>query len=76
MAPRSVDRDNSGPLPEKIGNLLQETRWLALGALGLFMSMAFWGYNMTYNVEPGDFKLWVGTNSAEGLSADFTVSAL
>ena len=38
--------------------------------------MAFWGYNMTYNVEPGDFKLWVGTNSAEGLSADFTVSAL
>ncbi len=45
MAPRSVDRDNSGPLPEKIGNLLQETRWLALGALGLFMSMAFWGYN-------------------------------
>ena len=38
--------------------------------------LAFWGYNMTYNVEPGDFKLWVGTNSAEGLSADFTVSAL
>ncbi len=38
--------------------------------------LAFWGYNMTYNVEPGDFKLWVGTNSAEGLSADFTISAL
>lgn len=38
--------------------------------------LAFWGYDMTYGVEPGDFKLWVGTNSAEGLSADFTVSAL
>ena len=35
--------------------------------------LAFWRYDMTYGVEPGDFKLWVGTNSAEGLSADFTV---
>lgn len=36
--------------------------------------LAFWGYDMKYKVEPGDFKLWVGTNSAEGLSADFTVT--
>lgn len=36
--------------------------------------LAFWGYDMKYEVEPGDFKLWVGTNSAEGLSADFTVT--
>lgn len=36
--------------------------------------LAFWGYDMRYKVEPGDFKLWVGTNSAEGLSADFAVS--
>lgn len=36
--------------------------------------LAFWGYDMTYVVEPGDFKLWVGTNSAEGLSADFVVT--
>lgn len=36
---------------------------------------AFWGYDMTYGVEPGDFRLWVGTSSAEGLSADFTVAA-
>ncbi len=36
--------------------------------------LAFWGYDMTYGVEPGDFKLWVGTNSAEGLSADFVVT--
>ena len=35
--------------------------------------LAFWRYDMTYGVELGDFKLWVGTNSAEGLSADFTV---
>lgn len=35
--------------------------------------LAFWRYDMTYGVEPGDFKLWVGTNSAEGLSADFAV---
>lgn len=37
------------------------------------LDLAFWRYDMTYGVEPGDFKLWVGTNSAEGLSADFTV---
>ena len=37
--------------------------------------LAFWGYDMTYGVEPGDFRLWVGTSSAEGLSADFTVAA-
>lgn len=37
---------------------------------------AFWGYDMNYTVEPGDFTLWVGTNSAEGLTKDFSVSAL
>ena len=37
--------------------------------------LAFWGYDMTDGVEPGDFRLWVGTSSAEGLSADFTVAA-
>ncbi len=37
--------------------------------------LAFWGYDMTYGVEPGDFRLWIGTSSAEGLSADFTVAA-
>ena len=35
--------------------------------------LAFWGYDMTYNVEPGRFKLWVGTNSDEGLTSDFEV---
>lgn len=37
--------------------------------------LAFWGYDMTYGVEPGDFKLWVGTNSAEGISAEFKVES-
>jgi len=37
--------------------------------------LAFWGYDMTYQVEPGDFTLWVGTNSAEGLTKDFSVAA-
>lgn len=36
--------------------------------------LAFWRYDMTYGVEPGDFKLWVGTNSAEGLNAEFSVA--
>lgn len=35
--------------------------------------LAFWGYDMTYGVESGSFKLWVGTSSAEGLSAEFEV---
>lgn len=38
--------------------------------------LAFWGYDMNYTVEPGDFTLWVGTNSAEGLRKDFSVSML
>lgn len=38
--------------------------------------LAFWGYDMNYTVEPGDFTLWVGTNSAEGVTKDFSVSAL
>ena len=37
--------------------------------------LAVWGFDMSYGVEPGDFRLWVGTSSAEGLSADFTVAA-
>lgn len=38
--------------------------------------LAFWGYDMNYTVEPGDFRLWVGINSAEGLTKDFSVAAL
>ena len=35
--------------------------------------LAFVGYDMTSAVEPGDFRLWVGPDSNEGLSADFEV---
>lgn len=35
--------------------------------------LAFWGIDMTYGVEPGAFTLWVGPDSATGLSADFMV---
>jgi S-DNA-T family DNA segregation ATPase FtsK/SpoIIIE len=33
------------PLPEKIGALLQESRWLGLGAVALFLTMALWGFS-------------------------------
>jgi len=33
------------PLPEKIGSLLQESRWLGVGAIALFLTMALWGFN-------------------------------
>ena len=44
MASRAVEK-NSSPLPDKIGGLLQESRWLGLGAIGLFLFMALWGFN-------------------------------
>ncbi len=38
-------------------------------------SLGFHGLDMTYKVEPGDFKVWVGPNSVEGLEGSFTVRA-
>jgi beta-glucosidase len=35
--------------------------------------LGFHGLDMTYVVEPGEFKVWVGPNSTEGLEAEFTV---
>lgn len=35
--------------------------------------LAFWNINMERTVEPGGFTLWMGTNSDEGLSAEFDV---
>ncbi|WP_321438572.1 beta-glucosidase BglX [uncultured Bacteroides sp.] len=35
--------------------------------------LAFWNIDMKKVIEPGDFTLWVGTNSQEGISADFKV---
>ena len=50
MSARSINRTASSPLPEKIGNLLQESRWLALGAVALFLCMALWGFDKS---DPG-----------------------
>lgn len=36
--------------------------------------LAFYGYDLTNKVEPGDFKVWVGNNSASGPTAEFTVT--
>ncbi|MBN1764676.1 MAG: glycoside hydrolase family 3 C-terminal domain-containing protein [Sedimentisphaerales bacterium] len=33
--------------------------------------LKFYDINMEYNVEPGDFKVWVGPNSVEGLEGTF-----
>ena len=35
--------------------------------------LAFWNIDMQKVVEPGEFKLWLGTNSDEGLSEEFEV---
>ena len=40
-----ASRREASPLPDKIGGLLQESRWLAVGAVALFLSMALWGFN-------------------------------
>ncbi len=40
LAPRAPS-----PLPEKIGGLLQESRWLALGAVAVLLSLALWGFS-------------------------------
>ena len=44
MVKRRAERPAS-PLPEKIGSLLQESRWLGVGAVALFLSLALWGFN-------------------------------
>ena len=36
--------DAPNPLPEKIAVVLQESRWLALIVLAVFLSLALWGY--------------------------------
>ena len=38
------------PLPEKIGIILQESRWLALVALASFIGLALWGF---HRADPG-----------------------
>jgi len=38
------------PLPEKIGMLLQESRWIALVAVAAFLSLSLWGF---HRADPG-----------------------
>jgi S-DNA-T family DNA segregation ATPase FtsK/SpoIIIE len=45
MAATSRGSAPISPLPEKIGILLRESRWLAVGALALFLGLALWGYD-------------------------------
>ena len=45
MARRRTDLNSTSPLPEKIGDLLQESRWLGIGAVALFLFMALWGFS-------------------------------
>jgi S-DNA-T family DNA segregation ATPase FtsK/SpoIIIE len=40
-----MSRAAPSPLPEKIGTLLQESRWLGVGAVALFLIMALWGFS-------------------------------
>ena len=36
-------------------------------------SLAFWDQHMQYRVEPGDFKVWIGPDSASGLEGSFSI---
>ncbi len=38
-------------------------------------SLGFHGLDLKYKVEPGEFKVWIGPNSAEGLEGEFQVIA-
>lgn len=43
-------RTDDTPMPDKIGHLLQESRWLGVGALMVFLVMALWGFQRS---DPG-----------------------
>ncbi len=43
-------RTDNTPMPDKIGHLLQESRWLGVGALMVFLVMALWGFQRS---DPG-----------------------
>jgi S-DNA-T family DNA segregation ATPase FtsK/SpoIIIE len=47
-------------MPDKIGSLLQESRWLGVGALAVFLVMALWGFQRS---DPG----WSHAVGAAGL---------
>ncbi len=37
-------------------------------------ALRFWDINMEFNVEPGDFHIWIGPHSAEGLQGHFRLT--
>jgi len=39
-------------------------------------SLGFHNLEMRYTVEPGDFRVWIGPNAAEGLQGEFVVKSL
>lgn len=43
-------RNEPSTMPDKIGNLLQESRWLGVGAVAVFLIMALWGFQRS---DPG-----------------------
>ncbi|MRR49635.1 MAG: DNA translocase FtsK, partial [Rhodocyclaceae bacterium] len=43
-------RPVASPLPEKIVALVNEARWLLVGAVGLYLALILWGYN---HADPG-----------------------
>ena len=53
-------RNDPSPMPDKIGSLLQESRWLGVGALAVFLIMALWGFQRS---DPG----WSHAVGAAGL---------
>ncbi|MCB1960588.1 MAG: DNA translocase FtsK 4TM domain-containing protein [Rhodocyclaceae bacterium] len=46
----SQTRSRNQPLPERIAHLLQETRWIILGVLAIYVAMILLGYN---KADPG-----------------------
>lgn len=37
-------------------------------------NLGFWDQEMQYRVEPGDFQVWIGPNSEEGLKDSFSIT--
>lgn len=59
--PEKDSKTSSRPLPEKIATLLQESRWLALMIVAIFLCLSLWGYHRS---DPA----WSHTKPADTLS--------
>ena len=45
MAMALAQRNTALPLPERIVALINEVRWLALGAVGVYLALILWGFD-------------------------------